>query len=111
MALLVIQLEKCVPLKRSRKLLIMDVDKDGFVTYIDLALLFGFWFGGSLILILCYAVFDVCDRKGRKDDEKHRSEKAMLVEPTDNFVVLEEDSDSEVEEDLSLKLHPPKMWR
>ena len=87
MALLVIQLEKCVPLKRSRKLLIMDVDNDGFVTYIDLALLFGFWFGGSLILILCYAVFDVCDRKGRKDDEKHRGEREMLVE----------DSDSEVE--------------
>ena len=65
----------------------MDVDNDGFVTYIDLALLFGFWFGGSLILILCYAVFDVCDRKGRKDDEKHRGEKEMLVE----------DSDSEVE--------------
>ena len=75
----------------------MDVDKDGFVTMIDLALLFGFWFGASLILILCYAAFDVCDRKGRKDDEKHRNEKAMLVEPTDNFVVLEEDSDSEVE--------------
>ena len=75
----------------------MDVDRDGFVTMIDLALLFGFWFGACLILILCYGVFDVCDRKGRRDDEKHRSEKAMLVEPTDNFVVLEEDSDSEVE--------------
>ena len=97
MALLVIQSEKCVLLKRLRKFLIMDVDKDGFVTMIDLALLFGFWFGASLILILCYAAFDVCDRKGRKDDEKHRNEKAMLVEPTDNFVVLEEDSDSEVE--------------
>ena len=91
MALLVIQSDKCVLLKRLRKLLIMDVDKDGFVTMIDLALLFGFWFGASLILILCYAVFDVCDRKGRRDDEKHRNEKAMLVEPT------EEDSDSEVE--------------
>ena len=63
MALLVIQSDKCVLLKRLRKLLIMDVDKDGFVTMIDLALLFGFWFGASLILILCYAVFDVCDRK------------------------------------------------
>lgn len=73
----------------------MDVDKDGFVTVIDLALLFGFWFGASLILILCYDVFDVCNRKGRKDDEKQRSEKAMLVEPTDTFAGLDEDSDSD----------------
>ena len=74
----------------------MDVDKDGVVTYIDLALLFGFWFGGSLLLILCYAVFDVCDRKTRKDDEEHRNEKTMMVEHTDSYVVFE-GSDSEVE--------------
>ena len=42
------------------------------------------------------AVFDVCDRKTRKDDEEHRNEKTMMVEPTDSYVVFE-DSDSEVE--------------
>ena len=75
----------------------MDVDKDGIVTVIDLVLLFCLWFGACLLLILCYFVIDLCDRKERKDDEKHRSEKTMLVEPTDNYVELEEDSDSDVE--------------
>ena len=70
----------------------MDVDKDGDIDYIDLALLFGFWFGGSLILILCYFVYDVCDRIGRKE----RNEKEML-DSIDNYVPLG-DSDSEVEE-------------
>ena len=70
----------------------MDVDKDGDIDYIDLALLFGFWFGGSLILILCYFVYDVCDRIGRKE----RNEKEML-DSIDNYVALG-DSDSEVEE-------------
>ena len=74
----------------------IDVDRDGFVTGIDLFLLLGLWFSASLILLLCYALFDVCDRIQRKDDLKHRSEKEMLVEPADTFVGLdEEDSDSD----------------
>ena len=75
----------------------MDVDKDGIVTVIDLVLLFCLWFGACLLLILCYFVIDLCDRKERKDDEKHRSEKTMLVESSDNYVELEEDSDNDME--------------
>ena len=73
----------------------MDVDKDGIVTVIDLVLLFCLWFGACLLLILCYFVIDVCDRKDRKADEKHRSEKTRLVESPDHYVKLEEDSDND----------------
>ena len=75
----------------------MDVDKDGVVTVIDLVLLFMVWFGSCLLLILCYFVIYVCDRKDRKADEKHRSEKTRLVESPDHYVKLEEDSDNDME--------------
>ena len=81
----------------------MDVDKDGFVTIIDLALLFGFWFSACLILIICYGVFDVCDRKGRRDDERNRSEQTMLVEPTDNFVVYDAEKDGDEMEGIVIE--------
>ena len=74
----------------------IDVDRDGYVTGIDLFLLLGLWFSASLILLLCYACFDVCDRMQRKEDLRHRSEKEMLVEPKDTFEGLdEEDTDTD----------------
>ena len=73
----------------------MDVDGSGFVTYIDLVLLFGYWFSACLLLIVCYGILDVCDRKGRRDDERNRNEQIMLVEPTDNFVGLDTEKDSD----------------
>ena len=86
-------------LKRSGKLLVMDVDKDGVVTVIDLVLLFMVWFASCLLLILCYFVIDLCDRKDREADEKHRSEKTRLVE-ADHYVKLEEDSDNESDNEM-----------
>ena len=81
----------------------MDVDKDGFVTYMDLVLIFGFWFSACLILIICYGILDVCDRKGRRDDERNRDEQIMLVEPTDNFVVYDAEKDGDAMEGIVIE--------
>ena len=81
----------------------MDVDGSGFVTYIDLVLLFGYWFSACLVLIICYGILDVCDRKGRRDDERNRNEQIMLVEPTDNFVGLDTEEDSDDTEGIVIE--------
>ena len=70
---------------------IMDIDKDGYVTGVDLFLLLGLWFTVSLTLLLCYACFDVFDRMQRKKDLRNWSERDMLVVPKD----ASEESDEE----------------
>ena len=74
----------------------MDADGSGFVNYVDLALLFGYWFSAVLLLIVIYGLFDIIDRRQRAEDEKTRNEEKMLVPISD----LEEGNDvSDMEED------------
>ena len=74
----------------------MDADGSGFVNYVDLALLFGYWFSAVLLLIVIYGLFDIIDRRQRAEDEKTRNEEEMLVPISD----LEEGNDvSDMEED------------
>ena len=73
----------------------MDADGSGFVNYIDLALLFGYWFSAVLLLIVIYGLFDIIDRRQRAEDEKTRNEEEMLVPVSD----MEEGNDvSDMEE-------------
>ena len=61
----------------------MDADGSGFVNIIDLALLFGYWFSAVLLLIVCYGLFDIIDRRQRAEDERNRNEEMMLVPVSD----------------------------
>ena len=68
----------------------MDVDGSGFVNIIDLALLFGYWFSAILLLIVCYGLFDIIDRRQRAEDERNRNEEMMLVSVSDMEEVNDE---------------------
>ena len=91
-------------LKRSITV-IMDIDKDGYITGVDLFLLLGLWFTISLTLLVCYACFDVIDRSQRKKDLRNWTERDMLVVPKDALEGSDEedtftDSDSLDEVDV-----------
>ena len=46
----------------------VDIDGDNLVTLIDLFLGITFWFLASFSMLLCYFVFDCCDRIRRNRD-------------------------------------------
>ena len=76
-----------------------DIDGDNVSTFVDLFLGVTFWFLASFSMLLCYMVFDCCDRIRRNRDIK-LGKVVQVHDAQDEYVRVNHD-DSETETDES----------
>ena len=77
----------------------VDIDGDNVVTLVDLFLGITFWFLASFSMLLCYFVFDCCDRIRRNRDIK-LGKVVQVHDAQDEYERVNHD-DSETETDES----------
>ena len=76
-----------------------DIDGDNVSTFVDLFLGITFWFLASFLMLLCYMVFDCCDRIRRNRDIK-LGKVVQVHDAQDEYERVNHD-DSETETDES----------
>ena len=76
-----------------------DIDGDNVATFVDLFLGITFWFLASFSMLLCYMVFDCCDRIRRNRDIKLG--KVVQVDDAQGEYERVNHDDSETETDES----------